>query len=105
LRIAEVACGTTIVALGQVDPAEQEAFKNVNEKHYLVVSEANPVAVPPSETGPAILKETPALSPTAKAQRRQESPRIPFSPGWGRNIASYWSHMHTPIVEFEKFVA
>jgi len=66
LAIAEVACSTAIVAIGQVDPAEQEAFKHVNEKHYLVVSEANHVAVPLSETGPAILKETPALSPTAK---------------------------------------
>jgi hypothetical protein len=71
LAIAEVACGTTIVAMGQVDSAEQEAFRHINEKHYLVISEANHVAVPPSEVGPAILRDPPAL--TADAKERLEA--------------------------------
>jgi hypothetical protein len=62
LAVAEVECGTAIVAIAQVNPAEQEAFKRVSEKHYLVVSEANHVAVPSSQVGPAILKVLPALS-------------------------------------------
>lgn len=62
LAVAEIACGTAIVAIGQVDPAEQEAFKHLKERYYLVISEANHVAVPPPEAGPAILKEPLALS-------------------------------------------
>jgi hypothetical protein len=81
LAIAEVACGTAIVAIGQVNPAEQEAFRHVNEKHYLAVSEANHVAVPPSGTGSALLGEPPSRRSWRRRCRSNSSASCPESAG------------------------
>jgi hypothetical protein len=84
LAMAEISCGTAIVAIGQVDPAEQTAFKLVSERHYLVVSEASATSASPPQAGPALLKELPALAAEEKEkleaslqeQFQRELPRV-----------------------------
>ncbi len=76
LVIAETECGTTIAALGVVDPAEQAVFRGLSEKHYLIISEASHTAGAPAEAGPAILKD-PVLGAEGK-EKLEESLRERF---------------------------
>ncbi len=83
LVIAETECGTSIAALGVVDPAEQAVFKGLSEKHYLIISEASHSSAVPSGTGPAILKNPvlgaegkEKLEAVLKERFERELPRI-----------------------------
>ena len=82
--MAEVACGTTVAAIGEVEEAEQAAFRVLGVKHYLAVRESDFVEVGLHPVVPAILTETPALSPSARErleaslqeQFQRELPRV-----------------------------
>ncbi len=68
LAVAEVACGAPIVAIGVVDPSEQAAFKQLDEKHYLIFAGVSVARTPSPGSGPAALKEVPVLDAEAKAK-------------------------------------